>query len=242
MSTLRSNLIEPLSGTTVTLGASGDAVTVPAGATVKSNVLKDGGGNALWTSDGAGNLSGVNTAIGGSMTFISSLTASDSAALEFTSGIDSTYNEYQFWMINICPASANVHFKWQFSTNGGSSYGIATTNTVLEAYHVEADSNATVTYAANHDVAQSTSDVRLMTHMGSNADSSGCGFVTLWHPSSTTYIKHFQSETNIDQSTDQDNFFTAGYINTTSAINAVKFYMSSGNIESGSVYMYGIKG
>ena len=48
--------------------------------------------------------------------------------------------------------------------------------------------------------------------------------------------------TNIDQSTDQDNFFTAGYINTTSAINAVKFYMSSGNIESGSVYMYGIKG
>ena len=218
MGQLYVDTIEPQSGTSLTIGESGQN-TLLAGNDIRANVLQDAGGNAILTSNGSGTLSGVNSAIGGSMTFISSLTASNSAALEFTSGIDSTYNEYQFWMINICPASANVHFKWQFSTDGGSSYGIATTNTVMEAYHIENDSNAVVTYSANHDVAQSTSDVRLMTHLASNADSSGSGFVTLWNPSSTTYIKHFQSEANFDQGTDQDNNFTAGYINTTSTPN-----------------------
>ena len=118
MSTLRSNLIEPLSGTTVTLGASGDAVTIPAGATLKTNTVKDAGGNTLWTSDGAGNLSSVNSALVPGMNFISSATASSSSSVSFTSGIDSTYSEYIFHFVNIRPATDSAFFTFQVSSNG----------------------------------------------------------------------------------------------------------------------------
>jgi len=93
MSTLETKKIEPLSGTSVTLGAAGDAVTMPAGVTVKTNTVKDAGGNTLWTSDGSGTVSSVNSGLAGGMVFISSATASSSASVEFTSGIDSTYDE-----------------------------------------------------------------------------------------------------------------------------------------------------
>ncbi len=69
MSTLETKKIEPLSGTSVTLGAAGDAVTMPAGVTVKTNTVKDAGGNTLWTSDGSGTLSSVNSYAGSNYTF-----------------------------------------------------------------------------------------------------------------------------------------------------------------------------
>ena len=101
MSSLETRKIEPESGTTVTLGEAGDTVTAPVGTIVKTNTFKDAGGNTLWTSDGAGTLSNVNSAIAGSMIFISSVTASSSASISFTTGIDSTYDKYMF-VTSIC--------------------------------------------------------------------------------------------------------------------------------------------
>ena len=67
------------------------------------------------------------------------------------------------------------------------------------------------------------------------------GSLTLFNPSSATYVKHFISTTNISHSGDYtENCFLAGYFNTTSAINAIQFKMSSGNIDEGTILMYGI--
>jgi hypothetical protein len=46
----------------------------------------------------------------GSLTLISSQTASASASISFTTGIDSTYDEYIFKFINIHPAVDNSDF------------------------------------------------------------------------------------------------------------------------------------
>jgi hypothetical protein len=65
--------------------------------------------------------------------------------------------------------------------------------------------------------------------------------MTLFNPSSTTYVKHFIGRANNYYQADysMDNYF-AGYGNTTSAVNAIRFQMSSGNIDAGTILMYGI--
>jgi len=62
----------------------------------------------------------------GTPTLISTQTASGSASISFT-GIDSTYDVYQFEFINIHPATDSVNLQFQCSTDGGSSYGVTLT-------------------------------------------------------------------------------------------------------------------
>ena len=71
----------------------------------------------------------------GKLTLISSATASSSSSVEFTSGIDATYDEYQIWYLDINPSTNNVYWEIQFSTDGGSSYGVTVTNTFFDALH-----------------------------------------------------------------------------------------------------------
>jgi hypothetical protein len=68
-------------------------------------------------------------------------------------------------------------------------------------------------------------------------------YLQLFNPSSTTFVKHFIGTSDGSRWNDlQQQYFIAGYGNTTSAINAVRFQMSSGNIDSGTIKLYGIKG
>ncbi len=244
MSTLETRKIEPLSGTSVTLGAAGDAVTMPAGVTVKTNTVKDAGGNTLWTSNGSGTLSSVNSGLAGSMIFISSHAATDTTSIEITSGIDSTYDEYVLYFVNMEIDYNGSQIAFQGSSDGGSSYGINKTTTVFLAYHDEANSTTNLTYQANQDVANATSAQSISYAQGGNApsDESLSGEMHIYAPSSTTYVKHFMVKTQFYHKDDQSwNWFGAGYWNTTSAINALKFSSVQGNIESGTIYLYGIK-
>ena len=175
------------------------------------------------------------------ITFISSQTASASASLSFT-GLSSTYKAYKFVFVNIHPATNNVSFQFNLSTDSGSNYNVTKTTTYFYAYHNEAGSSATVEYVGGLDLAQSTSDQPLSNNIGNGNDESASGTLTLFNPSSTTYVKHFISTTNqYDQADLSVNPFMAGYGNTTSAVNAVRFQMSSGNIDAGTIYLYGIK-
>ena len=193
MSSLETRKIEPQSSTTVTLGEAGDTVAVPAGALVKTNTVKDSGGNTLFTSDGAGTLSSVNSALSGSMIFISSQTVSAAVAnIDFTSGIDSTYDEYMFIFTNISPSLNNVNFTFNGSIDSGSNYNVVKTSTAFRAYHLESDSSA-LTYETGWDLAQSTADQQLMNELGDDADMSGSGILHLFAPASTTYVKQFYS-------------------------------------------------
>jgi hypothetical protein len=177
----------------------------------------------------------------GAMQFISSATASSSASIEFTSGIDSTYKEYVFYFVNIHPQTDLTEFSFNFSTDGGSNYNVAKTSTFIETYHLENDSNAGIGYGSSHDLAQGTGLQRMTTNQGNASDESASGFLHLFNPSSTTFVKHYisnMSSVYYLEYLQQD--LCAGYGNTTSAINAIKFQFETGNIDSGQILLFGI--
>jgi hypothetical protein len=174
------------------------------------------------------------------MVLISSQTASNSASISFTTGINSTYKEYQFYFIDIHPRTDIVDLTFQLSTNGGSTYATTITSTAFNAIHDEASTNPELAYNTSIDLAQSTSFQSLTRDIGSDADQNMAGTMQLFNPSSTTYVKHFIANVNLANRADYTvNMFTAGYGNTTSAVNAVQFKMSSGNFD-GTILMYGI--
>ena len=178
---------------------------------------------------------------GGALNLISTQTASSSATISFTSGIDSTYKEYVFKFINIHPATDEAHLTFQGSTDGGSSYGVNITSTYILAYHAENDSEATLTYQTASDLAQSTSFQRLLHGIGNQNDESAAGTLHLFDPSNTTFAKHFiASASSYNAGSYEYNTYPAGYFNTTSAIDAIQFKMSSGNIDSGVIKLYGV--
>ena len=175
------------------------------------------------------------------ITLISSQTASASASISFTTGLDSTYKAYKFVFVNIHPASA-TNFQFNGSTDSGSNYNVTKTSSHFNAQHTESDSEALLTYDTNGDLAQSTAFQPLLRGVGIENDQSVSGSLTLFNPSSTTYVKHFISINNgYGTGVASVNTFIAGYFNTTSAINAIRFNMSSGNIDAGTIYLYGIK-
>jgi hypothetical protein len=177
----------------------------------------------------------------GSMVLLSEQTASASASISFTSGIDSTYPIYKFEFINIHPGTSDADLGILASTDTGSSYGVATTSTFFEAKHAEDDSQAELTYITAFDAAQSTSLIKLTGSIASDNDSIGSGEMYLFNPSSTTFVKHFISTANRMFNSRSLNSFVSGYINTTSAVDAIQFKMDSGNIDDGTIKLYGIK-
>ena len=183
---------------------------------------------------------------GGSLVLISTQTASSSSTISFTSGLDSTYKEYIFKFINIHPATAETWFRFNLSIDGGSNYNVTKTSSAFVAYHDEADSTygKALTYHVHTDLAQSTSNQSLGYFTGTDNDASLCGTMHLFDPSNTTFVKHFIARTtNLNQDSGSSYAFEfnyAGYGNTTSAIDAVIFQMDSGNIESGTIKLYGV--
>ena len=177
---------------------------------------------------------------GGALKLISSQTASASASISFTSGIDSSYRTYMFKFININPSDDGVNFQFNLSTDSGSNYNVTKTSTTFYAYHDEADTSTAVTYNAGADLAQSTAYQSIQVSNGSDADQALSGTLHLYNPSDTTFVKHFIANTSTVTYPDfNSNFFTAGYGNTTSAINAINFKFETGNFD-GTIHMYGI--
>jgi len=179
---------------------------------------------------------------GGGLNLISTQTASGSSSLSFTSGIDSTYKEYVFKFINIHPASDGVNFSFQASTNGGSSYGVTATTTTFVANHKEDGSDSNFYYNTGIDLAQSTNYAIINDYYVNDNDASGSGTLHLFEPSSDTFVKHFIADfNNLYKPTYTNRTLSAGYFNSTSVIDAVDFKFSSGNIDSGTIDMYGVK-
>ena len=183
------------------------------------------------------------TLSGGSMTFIKKLTASSSSTLSFVNGssdvvLDSTYKEYVFTFKSIHAAS-NSGFSFNFR-DGGTDYDATKTTTHFYGYHNEAGSSSGLQYS-DYDLAQSTAFQPITGLISANeTDANGCGYLHLFNPSSTTFVKHFMTTLQFNSSTQSTNTFCAGYINTTTAIDAVQFKMSSGNIDAGDICLYGI--
>jgi len=177
----------------------------------------------------------------GKLTLISSATASSSSSVEFTSGIDSTYDEYVFVLTDIHPSTDTAKLYLKGSTNGGSSWGVTTTNTLFYAYQAENDSGGGLSYDSGDDTAQAVRDFTLSRSSGNDSDQSCAGIVHIYSPSDTTHVKHVQYTMSDSHSSDYENHvFGAGYWNTTSAIDAVQFLFNNGNVDTGNIYMFGV--
>ena len=181
----------------------------------------------------------------GAMTLIKEQTASSSATISFVHGtsdvvLDSTYPIYVFKYINCHPATNNAEFTVGFR-DGSTNYDATKTTTVTEAYHSEDDSGAALSYQTSDDIAQGTGFQTISKNIGNDNDSSCSGELWLFSPSSTTYVKHFFGRSNKMEVSVTGDFLVAGYCNVTAAIDAVQFKMSSGNCDSGTIKLYGIK-
>jgi len=187
-----------------------------------------------------GALSGSPTT--GDLTLISTQTASASATIDFTSGIDSTYDSYVFKFINIHPSTdSDGSLTFQANASGGSGFNETMTTTYFRAYHTESDSTFSFSYDNSKDQGQGTSYQILSANIGGDNDECASGTLQIFNPSSTTFVKNFIFNGSTYHSTSagrQD--FTAGYFNTTSAIDEISFKMDIGNIDSGTIKMYGV--
>ena len=195
------------------------------------------------------NANGFATISPGSMTLIKTLTASSSGDLSFVNGssdvvLDSTYPVYLFKFINLHPGTDGVKLRFNVSTDAGSNYNLTKTTTMFHAQHDEGDSFASLSYAANDDLAQGTGVAQLQASaVGNGNDESLSGEFYLFNPSSTTFVKHFMARVNYYYESGGASMedYTSGYVNSTSDVDAIQFTFNSGNIDAGTIKLYGIK-
>ena len=231
--------IDPQSGTSLTIGESGQNTVIP-GNDIRTNVVQDAGGNAIFTSNGSGTLSGVNSGFGSAMSLIQSQTVSSSvAAVDFTTGMSSTYKAIQF-RIYYWDQSASAHPQFQASTDAGSNWAtVLGTNNETRAYRYNGGGgwgyDGTVTSG-------SLTPINLAETMPTGSNASMCALLTIYNHASTTFWKHF-----ILRQTRQN---TSGYVfdetisghwRTASAINGIRFKPASGTIDSGKFKLFGLK-
>ena len=182
----------------------------------------------------------------GSLTFIKKLTASSSATLSFVHGassvvLDGTYKEYLFTFKDIHPGTNNKRLSFNMSIDSGTNYNVAKTSSYFYAFNFESADNPEVEYNTGSDLAQGTGFQLITTEIQLDNDGCSAGFMHLFNPSDTTFVKHFIAVTNDYQNEDRDySNYSAGYGNTTSAVNAIQFKMNAGNIDAGDICLYGI--
>jgi len=220
-------------GEIISWDASGNPVAIGAG--TSGHFLK---------SQGAGSQP-VFAASGGSYNLIKTLTASSDSTLSLVDGtasvvFDNTYAKYVIDFYDIKPATDNVHFQFNGSIDAGSNYNVTKTTMVAEGYNSESGSLA-LQAESGKSLEQSTDFQDLAGNLGNGADESASGTITIWNPSGTTNVKHFQAFVSYYQ---KDNYvihyIIAGYFNDTNDIDALQFKMSSGNVASGVLKLYGV--
>jgi len=177
---------------------------------------------------------------GSSLKFISKATASASASIEFTSGIDSTYKEYIFYFVNMHTSDDTGKFQFQGNAVGGSGFDETMISTYFHAQHNQPGTFTRLDYRTPHDNAGT--GFTNFNEGGNNGSSrSGSGYLHLFNPSSTTFVKHFIGVTSNALSDDYcTTSYIAGYFNTTSAIDEIQFKMSVGNIDEGEIMLFGV--
>lgn len=191
--------------------------------------------NASVTFDAKGRATAASSGVAPALVLLEQHTASSSASLDFSTAITATYDEYQIELLNIIPATDATILRMRMSTNAGSSYDsagnyswqLARTNRFGQT-NTGADSAATQIECSNSTDNASTAGIS--------------GTLRLFSPASTSLHKAVQGtamQLNSD-GTSVENLQVAGFYRSTTAVNAFQFLMSSGNIASGIIRVYGI--
>tara|TARA_R100000963_G_C4639507_1_gene103226 strand:- start:208 stop:963 length:756 start_codon:yes stop_codon:yes gene_type:complete len=250
MSKINVNTVAPSSAVDLTLGASGDDVLVPSGATLKANKIFDAGGNNVITSDGSGNLT-VNASMAGDMALITTQDFDDVASLEIkasaTTGFNTDYPIYLMKLINVFPEADGGTLQLDFSTDDGSSYAVTKTTVLSRVYRTMSDGTSAVGIRpGSYMRGDSTSVAILATADCDRADNSYQGDIWFFNLGSASIYKYFWGAL-VSQypegagATDISMYgnWSAGRLKTTSDIDAIKVLSSAGNI-TGSIKLFGI--
>ena len=210
--------------------------------------LTTSAGSGLGFNSSANALSAIGA---GAMTHIKTLTASGDSTLSFVDGsssvvLDNTYPVYLFKFINVHPSADQSAFQFNASVDSGSNYNSQVNSTFFYLYHRGSDAHNFFGYDTGRDLANNTHYQSITFNANVDNYSSGNGFIYLFNPSSTTFATHFLTVSNEDSQTSGEQglsqqVFTGGYFNTTSAVDAIQFKYSSGNIDAGTIKLYGIK-
>ena len=181
--------------------------------------------------------SGIAT---GEMTLITSTTLSSAAAnITFASGISSTYNTYIFKFMDIHPATDDSKLLVNFR-DGSTAYDATKTTNFFRTQNRENASNGNIPYRTDDDLAQGTGFQRITSSNSHSNDDNAAAILHLFDPSNTTFVKHFTITGNTVASAYTVGTYIGGYFNNTNAIDAIQFKMSSGNIDAGSISLYGV--
>ena len=240
MSTVKADTVQPKdSATDLTLGASGDTVTVAADS-INIDKVQDKGGNTLWDYSTGEFVAGNNIFGSPSLKLLSSTSVTGYDSIVFTSLIDATYDEYIWKFIDCNPSSDGSNFQVNFSSDGGNNYNMTKTTTIFQTTHYENNSGAYMGYSTGGDLAQSTAAQEMAAGVGNSADECCAGELHLFAPSSSQFVKHFYSRLQEYCYPDiARECYAAGYVNDPSPINAVHFKFNTGNFD-GTIKMYGL--
>lgn len=172
----------------------------------------------------------VDAVAGSSLIFISSSDISGAATVDFT-GFDATkYDSYLFTLMNVAPSTDNSVLYLQTSSDGGSSFDSLTGN-----YYFATTSNGNTSSASATRIHITYSGV------GNSTDEDYSGVLHVVGPHLSKYTRLVYSGGYSDTSGLLRNNFGVGERKSTSAVNAIRFYFSTGNIASGTISMYGVK-
>lgn len=174
----------------------------------------------------------------GALTLISTATASDSASITFDSGIDSTYKEYIVKWINVHPNTTDQQLTVNFR-DGSTAYDATKTSTVFRVGHAENGSSTELSYQAAQDLAQSTNNQSLL-YAANQDEASQSGYLHLFDPSSTTFVKHFMAFTSSDRNGTCEQQWISGYCNVTAAIDGIQLATNVSTIQTGTFKLYGV--
>jgi hypothetical protein len=217
-----------LTANAVLIGNGTSAVSAVAPGTA-GNVLASNG--MAWTS--------VAPAGGGAWTFLSSVSASNSSIVEFDGVFSLTYDLYAVTCSNLFVGTSGASLFTQFKISGAyrtSSYSM----------HLHSSAQGSTAYAAIAP-ASFPAQITVLSDMGNDVWDNA-GFVMYFYGpanTSTTKVRPI-SWTGINTKNGtagaQMAFGVGTYTGgTVGPIEAVKFYMSAGNINSGTFRVYGIK-
>ena len=232
MSELKVNKLSPESGTTLTLGDAGD--TIVNNGTASGFLPTAGSDGNILTSDGT-NWASEAPAGGGMHTLLTTVNASNSASVEFTSSIDSTYSTYMIRFDEVVPVNDAQDFYLQFGT--GSSPTWETSN---YDYHNQRMSGSSSSEAHHQSTGQASIK---MTNSGlgnTSTEPGWNGWMTIFNPASSTKKKMAQSLSMCyAYNAHVHAHWVGGVWETTTAVTAFKIYCDNGNF-SGTFRLYGL--
>lgn len=169
--------------------------------------------------------------------FLGEQTASNSATIDFTTGIDDTFEEYEVHFIDVVPATDNVMLRLRVSTDGGSNWAAGATD---YGYIRQASRIAVTAWTASSAI--SADHAQVVDRVGNASNETLNGSIRAHNLRSTARYKMFTHNTTHWNSNAEIEIMVGGSVyKSTTAVNGLRLYMSSGNITSGTFRLYGVR-